>query len=173
MTEHPDPPQRRLIVMRHAKSSHDDDARTDHARPLAKRGRRDAPRVAAQLAAMDWAPDFIISSDSRRTRETLEGLLEGLGADVPHVYCAELYGGGYRELVSVGALLPAAAETVLALGHNPGWEELVRTLSGEAVVLKTATCALLALAHACPWPTALRTSGWRLEDIFDPAELDE
>ena len=37
---------RRLIVMRHAKSSWDSDAHNDHARPLNKRGRRDAPAIA-------------------------------------------------------------------------------------------------------------------------------
>ena len=40
--------QRRLIVMRHAKSSWNSAAQTDHERPLNERGRGDAPRVVVQ-----------------------------------------------------------------------------------------------------------------------------
>ena len=47
---------RRLIVMRHAKSSWSDPAATDHERPLNDRGRHDAPRVAARLANCNGSP---------------------------------------------------------------------------------------------------------------------
>ena len=62
--------RRRIIVMRHAKSSWKSGARDDHARPLNKRGRRDAPRIAARLAELGWVPERVISSDSERTRQT-------------------------------------------------------------------------------------------------------
>ncbi len=168
----PIPECRRLIVMRHAKSSHDSDVETDHARPLNKRGRRDAPRVAAHLESIGWVPDFIISSDSHRTRETLQGLLKGFDASIPHAFHSALYGGGYHEMISVAGSIPPAAETVLALGHNPGWEELVELLSGESIVLKTATCALLRLDESCTWTEALRQCGaWRLENVVYPKEI--
>ena len=63
---------KRLIVMRHAKSDWGTNAPTDHARPLNKRGQRDAPRVAQRLVELDWLPQYIVSSDSTRTRETYE-----------------------------------------------------------------------------------------------------
>ncbi len=68
----------RLIIMRHAKSDWNSGAASDHARPLNKRGRRDAPRVANRLGELGWQPDYVISSDSRRTRETLELMLPHL-----------------------------------------------------------------------------------------------
>ena len=40
---------KRIIIMRHAKSSWTSGASTDHLRPLNKRGRRDAPRIGARL----------------------------------------------------------------------------------------------------------------------------
>ena len=43
----------RLIVMRHAKSSWSDASLDDHDRPLNKRGRRDAPRIAQELHDRD------------------------------------------------------------------------------------------------------------------------
>jgi hypothetical protein len=64
--------QRRLMIMRHAKSAWSSDVASDHERPLNKRGRRDAPRVGKRLAKLGWVPEFVVSSDSRRTRETWE-----------------------------------------------------------------------------------------------------
>jgi len=61
---------KRLIIMRHAKSSWTSGAATDHQRPLNKRGRRDAPRIGARLQHLGWLPDLVIASDSERTRET-------------------------------------------------------------------------------------------------------
>ncbi|NOQ40692.1 MAG: histidine phosphatase family protein, partial [Anaerolineales bacterium] len=43
-----------LVIVRHGKSSWDDSYLSDHQRPLAKRGLRDAPRMGARLA--DWGP---------------------------------------------------------------------------------------------------------------------
>ena len=62
----------RLIVMRHAKSSRSDASLDDHDRPLNKRGRRDAPRIAQELHDREWIPDRIRVSSSKRTMETLE-----------------------------------------------------------------------------------------------------
>ena len=67
----------RLIVMRHAKSSWSDASLDDHDRPLNKRGRRDAPRIARELDNRNWIPDRIRVSTSKRTMETLE-LMEAI-----------------------------------------------------------------------------------------------
>jgi phosphohistidine phosphatase SixA len=64
--------RRRLMIMRHAKSSWKGQVPTDHDRPLNTRGRRDAVRVGKRLAKLGWVPDLVVSSDSRRTRETWE-----------------------------------------------------------------------------------------------------
>src|SRR5690606_1322492 len=61
---------KRLVLMRHAKSSWSDPTLEDHARPLNKRGKRDAPWAAERLVSLGFAPDVVLSSDSRRTRQT-------------------------------------------------------------------------------------------------------
>ena len=57
--------------MRHAKSSWADSSLNDHDRPLNQRGRKDAPRIYQALSEMDWLPDTIFLSSSKRTCETL------------------------------------------------------------------------------------------------------
>src|SRR5262245_30773186 len=89
--------QRLLMLMRHAKSSWKSPAQTDHARPLNKRGRHDAPRVGKRLAQDGWVPDRVVSSDSRRTRETWERM-ERYFPDARVSFTRALYGGGPTEL---------------------------------------------------------------------------
>ena len=59
---------RRLILLRHAKSDWPDVP--DRDRPLAKRGRRDAPKIGRWLREHGYLPDIVICSDARRTRQT-------------------------------------------------------------------------------------------------------
>ena len=116
----------RLIVMRHAKSSWSDASLDDHERPLNKRGRRDAPRIAQELHDLDWIPDRIRVSSSKRTMETLvlmETISRNSAIDVePSLYHSNL-----------STILQAVEEieegkTTMILSHNPGSEIVVLSL---------------------------------------------
>ncbi|USQ70926.1 histidine phosphatase family protein [Roseomonas mucosa] len=65
---------RRLLLLRHAKSSWDDPALSDHARPLNSRGRKAAAAVAQLFHRLNLAPDLVLVSSARRTLQTLEAL---------------------------------------------------------------------------------------------------
>jgi phosphohistidine phosphatase SixA len=163
--------KRRLIVMRHAKSSWKSDAPTDHARPLNKRGRRDAPRVGERLVQLDWRPQLILSSDSQRTRETLQLMQDALGREIPVEFLPSLYAGGAHDLASALAGINDDITSVLALGHNPAWEEVVEWLCGESIRLTTANAALLE-GIGLSWREALAGSGsWKLHAVLRPKEL--
>ena len=60
---------RRLVLLRHAKSSWEDDL-PDVERPLAPRGRRDAAEAGRWLAAHVGRPDLVLCSTAVRTRQT-------------------------------------------------------------------------------------------------------
>lgn len=163
--------QRRLIIMRHAKSSWSSEARTDHDRPLNDRGRREAPRVAQQLVDLDWVPDFILSSDARRTRETLDGMQAIWPEDKAVEFLRTLYLAGYAGLTAAAGLIPPQASVVMVLGHNPGLEETIHLLTDQRVVLKTATAAMLE-NEADNWIDALQSRRtWRLVDVIRGREL--
>ena len=66
--------------MRHAKSDWKDSSLTDHQRPLNKRGKRDAPQMAAKLSELGWQPSRVLTSDSQRTMETLDLMKSSFGA---------------------------------------------------------------------------------------------
>lgn len=165
--------RRRIIVMRHAKSSWKSDAPDDHSRPLTKRGRRDAPRVAAHLAGLGWTPDRVLSSDARRTRETWE-LMEDAFSPTPVVsFHRDLYLAGPAEVEEHVGGLAGDVRCVLVLGHNNGWQDVVEWLSGEDVGLTTANAALLS-APGDTWPDAIAAAPrWKLHSIVRPRELDD
>ncbi|MGB2201059.1 MAG: SixA phosphatase family protein, partial [Pseudooceanicola atlanticus] len=82
---------KRLVLMRHAKSSWDDLSLDDHARPLNARGRKAARAIGAWLTSLDIAPDMILCSDAVRTKETHQRLkVDGPVHMRPDLYLASL-----------------------------------------------------------------------------------
>lgn len=162
--------QRRLIVMRHAKSSWDNPSGIDHERPLNERGLRDAPRVGAALVELGWVPDLVLSSDAQRTRETMAGMREAFPDKVETTFLSSFYHMGPKAVQEVVPTVDEAVKCLLVLGHNPGWEDLVHSLSGELVMMKTATAALLTRDLA-GWKSAFESDSWKLEQVIGPREL--
>jgi phosphohistidine phosphatase len=161
----------RLIVMRHAKSAWNTDAPTDHARPLNKRGRRDAPRMAEHLANIGWVPERVLSSDSQRTRETWARMSSEFDDHIEVQFTGLLYHGGMGAMQRVLEPLPPDITTAMVLGHNPGLEYAVEWLCGFDVRMTTANAALL-LNEAPSWSQAVSTPGsWQLEDLLRPKEI--
>lgn len=158
----------RLMMMRHAKSSWKKPELEDHQRPLSKRGRKDAPRVAARLAELGWSPQLVVSSDSRRTLETW-GHMEATFPEAQVRFTPELYLSGAQAVTAELIGLPSDIERVLLLGHNPGWEDALEQLTGHRHRLTTANVALLESDQA-DWSAALR-SPWTLVSVIRPKEL--
>lgn len=120
---------RRLILLRHAKSSWDDPETPDHDRPLNARGRKAASLMGEWLARRGDIPDHVLLSDSARTIETWALARPALpqapeGAPTPRLYHAEP-----ATMLSVLRTAPADARTVMLIGHQPGISAFARKLS--------------------------------------------
>jgi len=121
---------RRLILIRHAKSSWDDPGLDDHDRPLNRRGRASATAIGDWLAARGYRPDLVLSSTARRTVETWERLAPALPA--PDIrWQRRLYHAEPEALRDVLKTAGTAA-TVLLLGHNPGIGTAARAFAAAA-----------------------------------------
>ena len=120
----------KLVLIRHAKSDWGDAGQRDHARPLAARGRRDAPRMGAWLAQGGHAPDLVLCSDATRTRETI-ALMQPEWPGPPVIrFDTTLYAAPPRQLLS--ALKDVSTRSVALVAHNPGIGRLAAELAGEA-----------------------------------------
>ncbi|WP_314617400.1 SixA phosphatase family protein [Streptomyces stackebrandtii] len=83
------------MLVRHAKAVRKDRRIDDFDRELTKRGRDDAPR----LAESGPRPDFVLSSPSRRTRQTWRLAAPALDDPPPVVYDMRLYNTPPSKLV--------------------------------------------------------------------------
>jgi phosphohistidine phosphatase SixA len=82
-----------------------------------------------------------------------------------------LYHAGSSELRRAAAELMPEVRCVLAIGHNPGWEEAVAWFCGEPTVMPTAACALMQI-DAPGWPeTVAEPRLWSLQQVLRPKEL--
>ncbi|WP_121750246.1 histidine phosphatase family protein, partial [Streptomyces sp. E2N166] len=105
----------------------------DHDRPLAGRGRRDAPAAGRALAQADRLPDLALCSTAVRARQTWELASAEWGTPPSVRYDARLYAAGAADLLEVVREVSADIDTLLLVGHSPGLEELVLALAGDAL----------------------------------------
>jgi phosphohistidine phosphatase len=125
-------PLHRLVVLRHAKSAWPPGV-PDHQRPLGPRGLRDAPAAGRALAAADCLPDLALCSTAVRARRTWELAAAQWGTPPRVRHDARLYAAGVPDLLEVVHEVPDRVGTLLLVGHNPGLEDLVLTLAGDAL----------------------------------------
>jgi phosphohistidine phosphatase len=165
---------RRLILMRHAKSSWADPGQRDLDRPLNKRGRRSAALVGAWLKRGGYRPDAALVSSARRTQETWAGVVAKAGAAATR-YLPELYHAGPEAMLEALQRAPDVG-CVLMLGHQPGIGGFARRLLADPpddpAFEKYPTGAVAVIDfEVAGWPEA----GWergRLVDFVVPRALE-
>ncbi|MEZ4414338.1 MAG: histidine phosphatase family protein [Gemmatimonadota bacterium] len=170
---------RRLLLLRHAKSSWDDASLDDFERPLAARGRNDAPRMARYLWENDLLPDVALCSPARRAAETWEAVAPLLGGRVPVEYDRSLYMAAPSTLLRLVQSQPLEHSSVLVLGHNPGLEEAACRLvvdgserDLERMTLKYPTCALAVIDFPCELWGEVDWGQGRLQRFVRPRDLN-
>ncbi|MER7585536.1 histidine phosphatase family protein [Kitasatospora sp. NPDC097691] len=126
----PEEMPRRIVLVRHAKAARPDVE--DHERPLADRGRKDAPALGRRLAGAGLTPDLALVSTATRTRETWQLMAAELALRPKTVHEERLYGAGPGELLAVLAEVSDDVQDVVVVGHNPGIQALAAALAGEA-----------------------------------------
>lgn len=120
---------KRLILFRHAKSSWKDERSKDVDRPLAERGKRDAPRMGRRLKARDARPELMLTSHAKRALQTAKLLAGELDYSYDDLEIDErLYLASPESILAVVAKQDDGLDSVLLVGHNPGLTELVNRL---------------------------------------------
>lgn len=155
---------REIVVLRHAQAEPQAGMQSDFERGLSARGRTDATAVRRWFDQHKMRFDRVLSSPSRRTRETAElAAPEGAAVD----YEQEIYDATPGTLITV---LERAAEPgcTLLIGHNPGLEQLVALLcegrSDEYRGLPTSGVAVLTV----PEGAAIEPGSAQLRAFWSP-----
>jgi len=145
----------------------------DFERPLNKRGRHDAPRIAALLAQRGIAPDRVLCSTANRAQQTLHLMRRTLSIDDSVVeWRADLYLAAPETLLKVISQQDDAARELMIVAHNPGLEELANLLSSEPVGHVPTAC-IVRLAFDCEDWALIEAGQGRLEFVIRPRELME
>ena len=120
-----------LLLLRHAKSSWDDPSLKDYDRPLALRGERAAPVMGAYMHEEDLIPDVVLCSPALRARQTWDAVESVLDMDIPIQFLDELYHATATMTHRMIQRISPNVETVLLVGHNPGFADVARWLVSE------------------------------------------
>jgi len=160
-----------LLILRHGKSSWDDPELRDHDRPLKKRGKRDAPRMGKLLKKEKLIPELIVTSTAERASRTADLVAEHCGYKGTIQRTENLYHGSPDDFVNVLSEVANNPDRVLIVGHNPGFEELLQTLTGRSERLPTAALARVSLPVG-RWHELDRETKGTLENVWRPKELD-
>jgi phosphohistidine phosphatase len=144
--------ERQLLLLRHAKSSWDDPALSDHDRPLAGRGRKAAKLIGEHLRHQQVPVALVLCSSARRARETVE-LVDPPGEIQVE---REIYDASADQLLERLRGLSSDVEVAMLVGHNPAIQELAIALTrgtDDLAGRKFPTGALAMLSLAGPWQT--------------------
>jgi phosphohistidine phosphatase len=158
-----------LLLLRHAKSSWNDESLDDYERPLSERGKRDAPRVGQLLNERQLWPDVVISSSARRARKTAQKAIRASGRDIEMRLADELYLANPAAYIQQLKQLQDQPACVMLVGHNPGMEELLLGLTGHHEHFPTAALANIQLPID-RWSDVALSQDARLEWLWKPRD---
>jgi phosphohistidine phosphatase len=90
-----------------------------------------------------------------------------LGGAPAVTFTRALYLVGIDEIRAALRAQATEVETVMTIGHNPGWEDAVHVLSGVRARLSPCAAVLLRTT-AGTWADAADRSGWGFEALLWP-----
>ncbi|MFG3255459.1 SixA phosphatase family protein [Streptomyces sp. NPDC048172] len=163
---------RNIVLLRHAKADWPQVA--DHERPLAERGRQDAPAAGEWLAEHGINPQLTLCSTATRTRETWKLAVHQLPKRPRTVYEDRLYEAPPGQIIEVINEAPDEVRDLLVIGHNPGMQGVADVLAGrgdEDALTRLArgfpTAAIAVLRFSGPWKS-LEPGTAELTDFWTP-----
>lgn len=168
-----------LTLLRHAKSSWDDNVQRDFDRPLNRRGRKAAHTVGREMRSQGLEFDRVIASPAVRVVETLADVSDGYGRPIEPQYDERIYLALTSTLLELVQATDDRVDRLLLVGHNPGLESLVMLLSREdgdslraEIAVKYPTGSLAEIVFPVDsWREAAEGVG-RIQRFIRPRDLD-
>ena len=142
-------PMKKLLVIRHAKSSWDLTALTDFDRQLNERGHNDAPMMAKRLLDKQIAIDAFVSSTATRALTTATYFAATYQQGENRILqFDELYNASANTILKVVSHLSKTIETAALFAHNPGVTDFANTLTTTQID-SMPTCGIFAVKAQC------------------------
>ena len=158
-----------LLLLRHARAVSGSDSLRDFDRSLTDQGRRVAERVGRYLKEQSIGLDLVLSSTALRARETTALVLSAAGCLSEVRYDQRIYEASRPQLLEVVSEVEGDKIKVLLVGHNPGLEQLLQSLTGRFEPMAAGTVAKVDL-KASQWTRTADQQG-NLDWLVQPKEL--
>jgi phosphohistidine phosphatase len=146
---------KQILLMRHAKSSWEDEGLSDFERPLAGRGKTDAPMMCKFIRALGYTPECVYSSPATRAKETiLQVAAETTIEESAIQWDEDLYYGDISSYLQAIQSTSSHLETIMLVGHNPLMENTAGLLCGadNRLAVRMPTAAVVCLeSYAASW----------------------
>ncbi len=122
-----------LILLRHAKAVPWQSGIDDFARDLAGKGEAHMDQLSRWVNEHLEVPERVLCSTAARTVQTLAPFLSAWGESAPAVsYLDSMYHASTGSLHHLAVEALNSADSVLMVGHNPGFENLALGLMPDA-----------------------------------------
>jgi phosphohistidine phosphatase len=151
---------KKIILVRHGKSSKKFTELKDLERPLKKRGLNDAPFMGKVLHEHHLVPDAVFTSPALRAITTAQMIAKELGvSDTNIITNPNLYLESKSKLLKEINALDNTLNTVIFVGHNPGLTNLANYLTRKSID-NIPTSAAAAIQFECnSWAEVGRQKG--------------
>ena len=120
-----------VILFRHGKSDWDAQYDSDHDRPLAKRGIRDAVRMGKFLSKRGEVPELILSSTALRTRETTKLAMGAGNWDVDIELEKKIYEASLEEIINIIKSQNDKYNFICLVGHEPIFSTIITLIDNK------------------------------------------
>ncbi len=159
-----------LHLIRHAKSSWDDQNLSDKQRPLKQRGINDCQLMAQLLNKQQGIFDCLFSSPAKRAKQTINQLLSYSDQQQKVHLDEELYTFNSNNLLHWWQSRDNTYKHITQVGHNPAMTDLIEHLSDEFIG-NLPTCGYAQLLFDGNHWQDLGANSCQLVALFTPKQL--
>jgi len=148
-----------LYIVRHAKSSWNENNVTDYDRSLNERGRKDIKTMGERLSKRKVVVDKVLGSASKRTSATARGLNKFIGLDSDNIELhSELYHSGVSVMLHQVCRTNDKYNHLMLVSHNPGVSEFCNYLTEVEFYFPTLAIAKVVF-EADSWREISKSTG--------------
>ncbi len=160
---------KKLIIVRHSKSSWKDLSLDDFNRPLNKRGKEDGPIISNYLSKKTNFIDFLHSSSSVRTFETSKFFTERIKFGKVK-YDDSLYHSSSGSILNLIKNYSNEYSSVMLIAHNPGLTHLINQITNISLD-NLPTTGLAEIHFSCNEWNEISSKNSNLIDLKFPKQL--
>ena len=160
---------KKLIIVRHSKSSWKDLSLDDFNRPLNKRGKEDGPTISNYLSKRTNFIDLLHSSSSVRTFQTSKFFTERIKFGKVK-YDDNLYHSSSESILNLIKNYSNEYSSVMLIAHNPGLTHLINQITNISLD-NLPTTGLAEIHFSCNKWNEISSKNSNLIDLKFPKQL--